>query len=135
MENQPGTAGSPMLSILQKRELLNILVIVTRYFGGILLGTGGLVKAYSDVATSSIENAKIIQKENGYVVEIVLEYGMQGEFEYLCEKNNVNIISREYADKIKNLIEISEEKYWKILKNNFPNMPIILKENKYISKN
>ena len=52
-----GTAGGPMLNILQKKELVNIVVIVTRYFGGILLGTGGLVRAYSDVTQKAIEEA------------------------------------------------------------------------------
>ena len=53
-----GTAGAPILNILNKMELMNVLVIVTRYFGGILLGTGGLVKAYSQATKMAIENAK-----------------------------------------------------------------------------
>ena len=134
MESQLGTAGGPMLSILQKKELLNTLVIVTRYFGGILLGTGGLVKAYSEAEASALEDAQIIEKESGYIAEIVLEYGMQGEFEYFCENNNIKIVSKEYSEKIKNLIEISEEKYLKTFKEKFQNMPIVLKENKYILK-
>ena len=57
-----GTAGAPMLNILTKKNLNNVLIIVTRYFGGILLGTGGLVKAYSDASIQAIEKAKEIEK-------------------------------------------------------------------------
>ncbi len=60
-----GTAGAPILNILKKKELSNILVVVTRYFGGILLGTGGLVKAYSEAAISAIENRKRSKKRKG----------------------------------------------------------------------
>lgn len=109
-----------MLGILSKKGLANVLVVVTRYFGGILLGTGGLVKAYSDATSIAINNAEEIDKEKGYIAELVLEYDKQGEFEYICEKNGINIISKEYTDKIKNLIEISEEKYIRIFKNRFP---------------
>ena len=134
MENQHGTAGSPILSILKKRELVNILVIVTRYFGGVLLGTGGLVKAYSEAGTLAIENGEIVNKEKGYIAEITIDYNMQGEFEYICEKNNINVISKEYTDKIKYFIEISEEKYTDRIFCSFQKIPIILKENKYINK-
>ena len=59
-----GTAGAPMLNILQKNNLANVLIIVTRYFGGILLGTGGLVRAYSDSLLKAIDQANIIKKIN-----------------------------------------------------------------------
>ena len=55
-----GTAGSPMLEILKNHNLCNIVVIVTRYFGGILLGTGGLVRAYSDATIKALKNAELI---------------------------------------------------------------------------
>lgn len=133
-----GTAGVPILNILAKKELNNVLVIVTRYFGGILLGTGGLVKAYSETALKAIENAKEIKKENGYILEVTVEYENQREFEYILEKNNINIISKEYSEKIKNLIEISVEKYTKLFqkndKNSLGKLPNLIKQNKYINK-
>ena len=61
-----GTAGAPMLNILQKNELCNIIVVVTRYFGGILLGTGGLVRAYTQVAKQAVENAQIVTVERRF---------------------------------------------------------------------
>ena len=57
-----GTAGAPMLNLLTKNELVNCLAIVTRYFGGILLGTGGLVRAYSEVTKNAIESANIVEE-------------------------------------------------------------------------
>ena len=57
-----GTAGAPMLNILQKNNLVNVLIVVTRYFGGILLGTGGLVRAYSNTLLQAIENSSKIKK-------------------------------------------------------------------------
>lgn len=130
-----GTAGAPMLNILQKKELTNVLVIVTRYFGGILLGTGGLVRAYTEATMQAIEDSKEVIKEEGYIVEIFLDYSKQREFEYICEKKSVNIICKEYNDKIKNIIEISKEKYVEIFGGNkFQNFPVEIKMNKYIEK-
>lgn len=135
MENLLGTAGSPMLTILRKKELTNILIIVTRYFGGILLGTGGLVKAYSEASKNAIEDAREVEKEKGYLAEVILSYEEQGIFEYLCEKNKITIISKEFTERIKNVLEISEEKYEEILKqrNNYQ-WEIRVKEKKYIVK-
>lgn len=58
-----GTAGAPMLEILEKTNLYNVVVIVTRYFGGVLLGTGGLVRAYSDALKKAISNATLVEQE------------------------------------------------------------------------
>ena len=60
-----GTAGIPMLTLLQKNNLVNVLIVVTRYFGGILLGTGGLVRAYTDSSKQALEAAKIIELQYG----------------------------------------------------------------------
>ena len=68
-----GTAGAPMLNILQKNNLANVLIIVTRYFGGILLGTGGLVRAYSDSLLKAIDQANIIKKCLGEEFEVTLD--------------------------------------------------------------
>ena len=63
-----------MLNILEGRNLSNVLVIVTRYFGGILLGTGGLVRAYSEATLKAIENSEIVEKVYGNVLNIEIEY-------------------------------------------------------------
>ena len=112
--------------------------VVTRYFGGILLGTGGLTKAYTESTILAIENAGEVEKEKGYIAEIILEYDMQKEFEYTCDKNDINILSKEYGEKIRNKIEISEEKYVELFRKNktksFQNIPINLEQNKFIEK-
>ena len=69
-----GTAGAPMLNILSKNNLCNILIVVTRYFGGILLGTGGLVRAYSDATTKVIESATFANETIGLEVEVEIDY-------------------------------------------------------------
>ncbi len=133
-----GTAGAPILNILKKKNLVNVLVVVTRYFGGILLGTGGLVKAYSEATIKGLEMCTEVEKEKGYEVEVIVSYEDQSKFEYVLNKNNINVVSKEYSEKVKNVIEISEEKFVELFrknsKSNFHNFPIIIKENKYITK-
>ena len=75
-----GTAGGPMLNILQKNNLCNILVVVTRYFGGILLGTGGLVRAYSDVTLQAIDSIEKVEKTIGIEAEAEVPKAMAEAF-------------------------------------------------------
>ena len=112
-----GTAGMPILDILRGKEIGNIIVIVTRYFGGILLGTGGLVRAYSESTNAAIEQSILLEIEDGYEMEIMLDYKNFELFKYFCEKNNINIIEKKYSENIKVVIEINEEKKDEICKN------------------
>ena len=125
-----GTAGAPMLNILQKNNLANVLIIVTRYFGGILLGTGGLVRAYSDSLLKAIDQANIIKKCLGEELEVTLDYNA---FENFCKNNKINIINADYTESIVCRIEIEEDVKDKLL-NDFNTKNIILKEIKTISK-
>lgn len=110
-----GTAGNPMLNIILKKELINVLVIVTRYFGGILLGTGGLVRAYSDATLEAIEKAEFVIEQIGYELEIIINYQDFEKIEYYCEKNKLSIINIEYGEKIKCNIEVTKEEKDKIV--------------------
>jgi uncharacterized YigZ family protein len=103
-----GTAGAPMLEILEKMGIYNVVVVVTRYFGGILLGTGGLVRAYSDALKKAISSATIVNQEHGYEAKIELEYTNFEKFKYYCNKNNINIINVTYSDTIICKIEIND---------------------------
>ena len=103
-----GTAGGPMLNILQKNNLCNIVVIVTRYFGGILLGTGGLVRAYSDATQKAIEKCIKVYKVEGLEIEIKLDYANLEIFKYYCKNNDIKIIQTDYAEDI--VIKIEMEK-------------------------
>lgn len=104
-----GTAGGPMLNILGKNNLCNVLVVVTRYFGGILLGTGGLVRAYSDATIKVINNATIARETIGLEAEIEIEYAQLEGFKYYCNKNNIRIVNVVYEDNIKCYVEVTKE--------------------------
>lgn len=111
-----GTAGGPMLNILQGQGLSNCLVIVTRYFGGILLGTGGLVRAYSDATKLAIENTKIINKDLGIEVSFLVPYSDLQKLQYYFNKNEIKILDTKYNENIEVIFEITKEKYQNILK-------------------
>lgn len=133
-----GTAGSPMLNILQKNNLGNVLAVVTRYFGGILLGTGGLIRAYSDATLDAISNINLVEYVLGLEIEVELEYEQFETFKYYCKKNDINIGKVEYSEKIVCLINIEEDKKDKLMNDydtkniNINNLKILSK--KYIEK-
>lgn len=104
-----GTAGSPILNVLEKNNLYNILAIVTRYFGGTLLGAGGLIRAYTLATTKAIENANIIEKEKGYIMKINITYPNIEILKYYFNKNQIHIIDSEYSENVKFIIEIKKE--------------------------
>lgn len=96
-----GTAGAPILEILRGNNLVNIIVVVTRYFGGILLGTGGLVKAYSDVAVDAIKIAKKVNLEKVAEFEIEIEYSQIEKLKYYLNKIGGIIREIKYSENIK----------------------------------
>ena len=125
-----GTAGAPMLNILQKNNLANVLIIVTRYFGGILLGTGGLVRAYSASLLQAIDKCSIIKKCFGEELEIELEYS---ELEYYCRNNKISIVDFQYKESIICKIELEEEVKQKLIED-FKSKKVNLKNIKELSK-
>ena len=102
-----GTAGAPMLNLLQKNDLCNVIIIVTRYFGGILLGTGGLVRAYSGATIGAIDNCKKAKIEPGTEFQIELDYPNYQTLQYYCNKNNITIKNNEYNENISCILEMS----------------------------
>ena len=104
-----GTAGGPMLNILQKNNLCNILVVVTRYFGGILLGTGGLVRAYSDATIQAIEKADKLNIYPGVEYKVKIEYSEFESFKYYCRKKEINIINVGYENEVECNIEMRKD--------------------------
>lgn len=134
-----GTAGAPMLEILEKQSIYNVVVIVTRYFGGILLGTGGLVRAYSDSLKEAIKKSTLVEQEPGYEAEIKLTYADFEKFKYYCNKNNINIINSEYSDFIICKIEVNDAEKNRLEiefreQNNFKIMTFDIIRQKNISK-
>ncbi len=128
-----GTAGAPMLTILQKNNLANVLVMVTRYFGGILLGTGGLVRAYSDSLLKAIQESQLLTKCFGIEMLVTIEYCEFDNFKYYCRNNNILITNVEYSEWIACKIELEDVQKEKILKD-FATKNIILKDIKEIAK-
>ena len=112
------TAGIPILNAIQENELTNILVIVTRYFGGILLGTGGLVRAYTKATTEAIKNANITQKEIGYKIKFVTDYNKLEQLKYYLKQNLCSIIDVTYLEKIEVIAEVTENIKKEVEENN-----------------
>lgn len=112
-----GTAGAPILAILNAQNLSNVLVVVTRYFGGILLGTGGLVRAYSEATKQAIENASIIKKDYGIICNYTVLYEDLEKIKYYFKQENIKMVDFNYAENVEITVEITEEKYQKILEN------------------
>lgn len=111
------TAGAPMLDILKKNEFTNVLVVVTRYFGGILLGTGGLVRAYSEATKRAIENSEVVEIVSGerYIIEV--SYENVNNVLYWCNKLNIKICENVYETSIKLTIESTKEDKEKLINN------------------
>lgn len=112
-----GTAGAPILNIINKNELINVLVVVTRYFGGILLGTGGLVKAYSESTLKALEKAEFVIEQRGYEAILEINYNDFEKFKFYCKNNGINIINSQYNEKVICNIELNNEEKEKILTN------------------
>ena len=101
-----GTAGGPMLQLLSKQDLVNVLIVVTRYFGGILLGTGGLVRAYSGVANCGLEKAEVVNLALGEKLKVPVTYQNFAYLQYYCKKNNICIIHTNFDNEPYAIIEI-----------------------------
>ncbi len=95
-----GTAGRPILEILTGRALHHVLIVVTRYFGGTLLGTGGLVRAYSSAAKAAAENAGFVTVRAGLRLKVTVGYDLIGKMQYLFEKNQITVAGTEYMEKV-----------------------------------
>lgn len=107
-----GTAGLPMLNVLLKNELTNILAVTIRYFGGIKLGASGLVRAYTRSLTSTLEKAHVVNLIQAYEIELTINYDQIKSFDYLIR--NQLIIKKEYGDAITYLIRIPTAFYLKL---------------------
>lgn len=99
-----GTAGRPILEVITGRGLRNVLVIVTRYFGGTLLGTGGLVRAYSAATQAGIDASQVITKEAGYRLTVDTDYTGVGKLQYVAAKQNVGILDTVYAEQVQMIL-------------------------------
>ena len=111
------TAGTPILNVITGNELSNILIIVTRYFGGILLGTGGLVKAYTNASLEALKNAEYIDEVAGVELKVKMDYIDLEKLKYYCKQNNINILETEYSNFINCILELTFDEKEKLLSN------------------
>lgn len=95
-----GTAGVPILDILRGEKLYNVLIVVTRYFGGILLGTGGLVRAYGGAAKLVLDDTKKVEMKLCTEYKIMIDYDSFNSLQYYCKNNEIKILAVNYLDKI-----------------------------------
>ena len=109
-----GTAGAPMLNILSSQNICNILVVVTRYFGGILLGTGGLLRAYTGATLEALNSSELVEMDLGIEVKIEISYPDFEKLKYYLEQNNIRIVDTEYLENISAKIDITKEKLEKL---------------------
>lgn len=122
-----GTAGTPILNVLEKENITNILAVVVRYFGGIKLGAGGLVRAYSKGVRELIRKTNLIKLINGKKIEINFDYNEEKNINYILKEEQ--IINKNYSDKVTYIVLIKNDILEKL--NNY-NYKII--EDTYIEK-
>lgn len=106
-----GTAGVPVLDILQKNGLTDVCCVVTRYFGGILLGGGGLVRAYSTAAKMAVEDAEIMDMCECYRITITMDYNLYSKVAYFLPQYEVKELSSKFEDNISLELLVKEEHY------------------------
>ena len=111
-----GTAGKPILDVILGAGLLDVIVIVTRYFGGTELGTGGLVRAYSGATAEVLKNAEIVEVTTAKLFEFVIDYGLLPKLQHLCMDLGIIIYETEYLEKVNISLLITEDVLGKFFK-------------------
>ena len=104
------TAGRPMLDVLLREGITNVAVVVTRYFGGVLLGTGGLVRAYQAATQAGLAASRLIEKCRGSKLCIHTDYNGLGKLQYLFGQSGISILDTEYAADVKLTILVPMER-------------------------
>ena len=104
------TAGRPMLDVLLKEGVTNVAVVVTRYFGGVLLGTGGLVRAYQKSVQEGLAGSQIIEKREGFLLYINTDYNGLGKLQYLFAQKEISIMENEYAADVRMTVLVPLER-------------------------
>ena len=100
-----------MLNVIKKQELTNIIAIVTRYFGGIKLGAGGLTRAYSQAVSEALKEAEIVEKELVDIYDITIDYSFTKKFEHLLKVNDIECLNKEYLDQVTYRIYLEDSSF------------------------
>lgn len=104
-----GTAGKPMLDVLLGEGITNVVVVVTRYFGGTLLGTGGLVRAYQKAVKEGLSNCLIVTKQRGTKMIIHSDYTCFGKIQFIAGQMDLSFLDIEYSDAVAGLLVVPKE--------------------------
>lgn len=104
-----GTAGKPIFQHLEGKQLINVLLVVVRYFGGVKLGAGGLTRAYGNAAKAVIEAAEIVDYVELATVELKLDYNQVQMLEYQLKKLNGELIDQDFSEQVKVRIQLPAE--------------------------
>lgn len=111
-----GTAGRPILEVITGAQVYNILVVVTRYFGGTLLGTGGLVRAYSEAAKKGLAAGQVVEKKAGKKITINTDYSGIGKLQYIAAQMELSIIDTRYGEDVEMELVVSDTETETIVK-------------------
>src|SRR5699024_7874457 len=103
-----GTAGVPILEVLKKRDLKDTAVVVTRYFGGIKLGAGGLIRAYSSTTSKAIETAGVVQRRLMQGISVTVDYSLLGKLENELRHSDYILDSTNYLDKVEFIVYVPD---------------------------
>lgn len=111
-----GTAGKPILEVLRGRELTDIFIVVTRYFGGTLLGTGGLVRAYTSAAAEALAHTEIITRIHGFKLKITTDYTGLGKLQYILAQRGLAILDTVYTDRVELFVLVPDDEEKALMK-------------------
>lgn len=103
-----GTAGIPILESLKLAKIHNVVAVVTRYFGGIKLGAGGLIRAYSNTTTEAIHQAGLVQRIKQAILKITVTYALHDPLLYYLKENNLEVAGEEYGVNVETSIYVNE---------------------------
>ena len=95
-----GTAGKPILDVILGNNIINAAIVVTRYFGGVLLGTGGLVRAYQKASLEALENSVTAEKTTGVKCRIPTDYNGLGKIQYISGQEDIRLLDISYTDTV-----------------------------------
>lgn len=103
-----GTAGIPILESLKLAKIHNVVAVVTRYFGGIKLGAGGLIRVYSNTTTEAIHQAGLVQRIKQAILKITVTYALHDPLLYYLKENNLEVAGEEYGVNVETSIYVNE---------------------------
>lgn len=111
-----GTAGKPILEMIRGKALTDVFIVVTRYFGGTLLGTGGLVRAYTSAAAEALSHTEIITRIHGFKLKITIDYTGLGKLQYLIGQRGLAVLDTVYTDQVELFVLVPDEEERELMK-------------------